>query len=63
MKIALPIIGIVLLLVGVVWIGQGLNYIPGSFMTGQSFWAWAGLICAVAGVFTLFVALARRGAS
>jgi len=32
-----------LLLVGLVWIGQGLNLIKGSAMTGSSFWAVAGV--------------------
>jgi uncharacterized membrane protein len=32
-----------LLLVGLVWIGQGLNLIKGSAMTGSSFWAVVGV--------------------
>jgi len=28
--------------VGVVWLGQGVGLIPGSFMTGQAGWAVAG---------------------
>ncbi len=39
-----------LVLVGVVWIGQGLGFIPGSFMTGDPFWAVAGAIVAVGGL-------------
>jgi glucose dehydrogenase len=31
-----------LLLVGLVWIGQGLNLIKGSAMTGSNFWAVSG---------------------
>ena len=30
-------------LVGLVWLLQGLGAIPGSFMTGDGFWALAGL--------------------
>jgi hypothetical protein len=30
------------LLVGAVWIGQGIGLIPGSFMTGRLEWALAG---------------------
>jgi glucose dehydrogenase len=39
------IIGIVIALVGLVWIGQGLGAIKGSFMTGSAFWAVMGFIC------------------
>jgi hypothetical protein len=41
-----------LALVGLIWIGQGLGYIKGSFMTGQAFWAEVGLL-SVAAAFTL----------
>jgi len=33
-----------------VWIGQGLNLIQGSSMTGSTFWAVTGGICVVAGL-------------
>ncbi len=43
-----------LLLVGLVWIGQGLNVIKGSAMTGSSFWAVAGVaLLVVAGAIVL----------
>jgi hypothetical protein len=29
--------------VGVVWLGQGIGLIPGSFMTGRAGWAVAGV--------------------
>ena len=29
-------------LVGLVWVGQGVGLIPGSFMTGAGFWAVMG---------------------
>jgi hypothetical protein len=33
------------------WLGQGLGLIPGSFMTGSAFWAVVGgLLVAAAGV-------------
>ena len=35
--------GVLLLLLGAVWIGQGLGYIKGSFMTGAMQWFWIGL--------------------
>jgi hypothetical protein len=29
-------------LAGLVWLLQGLGYLPGSFMSGNAFWAYAG---------------------
>ncbi len=39
------IAAIVLLLVGIVWVGQGLGFIQGSVMTGSAFWAVMGVLC------------------
>ena len=55
MKTAVGIFGILLILSGVVWFFQGIGVLPGSFMTGQTFWAVAGFLTVVAGV-----ALVRR---
>lgn len=38
----------VLTVVGVVWVGQGLGYIGGSFMTSDLRWAVIGAVCVVA---------------
>jgi hypothetical protein len=38
-----------MLLIGCVWILQGVNVLPGSFMTGHIQWAIYGVILAVAG--------------
>ena len=50
MRNGLVILGVVLLLVGLVWVGQGLGYIKGSFMTGDVKWFWIGLVVSVAGL-------------
>lgn len=50
MKTGLNLLGVALLLVGFVWMLQGLNIIGGSFMSGQSQWLVIGAICAVAGL-------------
>ncbi len=60
MKRLLTIIGIVLLLVGVLWILQGYNVIGGSFMSGQMIWALIGLIAGIVGAILLFVAYRPR---
>lgn len=35
-------IAALVLLTGLVWVGQGLGYIKGSFMTGDMRWFWIG---------------------
>lgn len=51
--------GVVALLVGLLWVGQGLGYLPGSFMTGAMQWFWIGLVVAVVGVVLLVRGLRR----
>jgi hypothetical protein len=56
--------GILLSLVGLVWLGQGLSIIPGSFMTGQLQWALFGAILLAVAVWLLWSsvsALRQRG--
>ena len=48
--------GVVLVLLGLVWIGQGINLLPGSFMSGQAMWAIIGVVVAVAGAWLLWSA-------
>jgi hypothetical protein len=36
------IVGVVLVLVGAVWVGQGIGVIGGSFMSGEIVWAVIG---------------------
>ncbi len=61
MKIALNIFGGLLVVIGIIWILQGINILPGSFMTGQIKWAYNGAISAVIGA-TLLVMANRRKA-
>lgn len=44
------IVAIVLVLVGLLWIGQGLGFIPGSFMSAQPVYAILGAVLVVTGV-------------
>jgi len=50
MRIVLNIVGAILVFFGGVWFLQGINVLPGSFMTGQIKWAVYGGIAFVAGV-------------
>lgn len=45
MRTAVLVIAVLLFLLGLVWMGQGLGFIKGSFMTGQMQWFWIGLGC------------------
>ncbi len=42
--------GIILLLVGALWILQDLGVVGGSFMTGQSQWLYIGIDTAAVGI-------------
>ena len=58
MRIIVNIFAVLLILLGTVWILQGVNILPGSFMTGQIAWAWRGAATASIGI--VLVVLARR---
>jgi hypothetical protein len=58
-RTVLTIVGVVAVLVGAVWIGQGANLIPGSFMTGDRNWLAIGIVVAAAGVFAIVYGLRR----
>jgi uncharacterized membrane protein HdeD (DUF308 family) len=60
MRIVSNIAGVVLVLVGCIWFLQGVNVLPGSFMTGQIRWAVYGAIAAIAGIALLLRANRRR---
>ena len=55
------IFGVVLVLVGAVWIGQGVGAIGGSFMSGEAIWAVIGAVAVFFGL--SLVAGARRDRS
>ena len=60
MKVTLDIVGAVLIFFGIVWFLQGINLLPGSFMTGQIRWAVYGGIAVAEGVALLLAANRRR---
>ncbi|MEI9975115.1 MAG: hypothetical protein WDO73_25515 [Ignavibacteriota bacterium] len=60
MNITLNIVGAFLVLIGAIWFLQGINVLPGSFMTGQTRWAVYGGIAAAAGIAVLLLAKWRR---
>jgi hypothetical protein len=60
MRLFLKILGGVLVLFGGIWFLQGINVLPGSFMTGQIQWAVYGGIAMAAGI-ALLAAASRTG--
>ena len=60
MRITFYVVGALCMLLGGVWILQGINVLPGSFMTGQTKWAVYGALLLVAGVGLLIAANGRR---
>lgn len=60
MKLGLAVLGVLLLLAGAVFAGQGLGYIPGSYMTGDIKWFWIGSGMIVIGLVLAFVGFGRR---
>ena len=63
MKTTYFVVGIVVLLVGLLWIGQGTGYVhwpASSFMINETKWAWIGLAVGVIGA--ILIAYSRRRA-
>ena len=61
LRISLTVLGVLLTLIGVIWIGQGSGYFPypaSSFMINQSPWMLRGALTAIAGV--ILIVVARR---
>jgi hypothetical protein len=53
-------VGVLVVLVGAGFAGQGLGYIPGSFMTGDIHWFWIGGAMVVVGLAVLAMTFWRR---
>ena len=51
------IVGVVLALVGLLWVLQGLDVVGGSGMSGQTVWAVIGVVIGAVGLFLVVRAL------
>jgi uncharacterized membrane protein len=58
-RTGLAIFGGLVLLAGAVFAGQGLGFIPGSYMTGDVKWFWIGSAMVVAGAAIAIAGLLR----
>jgi hypothetical protein len=57
-SISLLATGVLAVLVGLVWVGQGMGYFPypsSSFMINQMPWAYRGAVLAAVGLTAIFV--------
>jgi len=58
LRVVLLVVGILALLIGLVWIGQGTGYFPyprSSFMISQMPWAYRGAGVAIVGLIVILV--------
>jgi hypothetical protein len=62
-RIALIVVGVIAVLTGLVWVGQGLNLIPGSVMSGDRMWFNIGVIVGLVGVVLVVLGLRRPKAN
>jgi hypothetical protein len=60
MRIIANILAVLVFAMGVIWILQGVNILPGSFMTGQMVWAWRGAAAAVFAILLLVLVNRKR---
>ena len=49
MRVWAMVVGAVVAIAGIVWFLQGVDLLPGSFMTGSARWAVIGGVCIVVG--------------
>ena len=54
-RMAARILGSLLALGGVVWILQGVNVLPGGFMTGDLRWAYRGAAALLVGIVLIII--------
>ena len=60
MRVAVGVVGVLVLLAGAVFAGQGLGFIPGSYMSGDIKWFWIGSVMVVVGLVLGVVGFMRR---
>ena len=62
-RTATATLGVVLILIGLVFTGQGLNLIPGSSMTGVRMWFYIGVAMALVGLVLIVIGLRKPPAA
>jgi hypothetical protein len=54
------VVGVIMILLGTVWLLQGLTLLPGTFMRGNPTWIVIGSLVDVAGVGLILLGLTRK---
>jgi len=52
--------GVLLVLIGLIWVLQGAGVIEGSFMSGQKLWLGIGIVVGVVGLALAYLGLVPR---
>lgn len=60
MKLFGTVAGVLLILVGLIWILQGANILLGSVMSGQSQWLYIGIVVVIVGAGIIYWVRRRR---
>jgi hypothetical protein len=60
MRNVMIVVGLIALVLGGIFAGQGANLIPGSSMTGDRTWLYIGAVLAVVGLIVLILGIRRR---
>ena len=60
--LAVPV-GAILFIMGLIWFLQGIGILPGSIMTGSTFWAAAGGLTVIVGLVLIATGVAGRKTS
>ena len=60
MRIVGVVAGLLLIAIGVIWILQGINVLPGSFMSGRPGYAVLGLVVTIVGLVIVLRSVRRR---
>lgn len=63
MRLGSLVLGVIGLLIGAIWILQGVGLLAGSFMTGQRLWLVIGIVVAAIGLALTYRGLRRPARS
>lgn len=63
MRMLMIFIGLLLTLMGGIWLFQGIGVLLGSFMTGQNLWAVVGGATMLVGLLVLVMGLRRKSSA
>jgi hypothetical protein len=58
-RITALVIGIIAVLIGLLWIGQGAGFLPGSVMSGNPMWLYIGIVVVVVGAVLVVLGVRR----